>query len=44
LGKTRFILGERTLAHILGKKLKVLKNKKLKYGRYKIIKRYIVKV
>lgn len=44
LGKTNFILGERILAHIMGRNLKVLKDKKLKYGRYKVIRRYVVKV
>lgn len=44
MGKTKFVIGERTLEHIVGKNLRFLKNKKLKYGRYKIVKRYEVKV
>jgi hypothetical protein len=40
---TRYTIGEETLKLILEGKARPVKGVKLRYGRYRIVKRYIVK-
>jgi hypothetical protein len=43
LSTTKYTIGEETLKLIIEGQVKVLRGKKLKLGKYKIIRRYIVK-
>ena len=43
MSTTKYTIGEETLKLIIEGQVKVLRGKKLKLGKYKIIRRYIVK-
>ena len=42
LRRSYYVIGERTLRLVLEGRLRVVSSKKLKFGRYRIVKRYIV--
>lgn len=42
LRRSYYVIGERTLRLVLEGRLRVVSGKKLKFGRYRIVKRYIV--
>jgi len=42
LRRSYYVIGEKTLRLVLEGKLRVVSGKKLKFGRYRIVKRYIV--
>ena len=39
----RVILSENILKLIMERKIRVIKDKKLKYGKYRVVRRYVVK-
>ena len=42
LRRSYYVIGERTLRLVLEGRLRVVGGKKLKFGKYRIVKRYIV--
>jgi hypothetical protein len=42
LRRSYYVIGERTLRLVLERRLRVVSGKKLKFGKYTIVKRYIV--
>jgi len=43
LTTVRYVIGERTLKLMLEGRLRVLHGRRLRYGRYRIVRRYVVK-